>query len=1216
MRFLRVAIFLLVPGLLSAVEHSGTVRAADQFIPGATITARQGGAKLVTYTDENGRYSLDLTPGVWEIEVSMFGFKTLTTPITMRDQFVSRDWTLEMPRAGEVVAPPKPAATDTKPAAPTPAAAPATAPTTAATPPASAATPAKPATPATTGRGAQAQGRGAQANGRSGRGGRGQPTAQPGFQNADVTATDAGAQALAMAGSDAAVDTTNADTADAFMVNGSTSGGLGAASDQQMAMAGRGGRGGPPGGGVGGDMGLMTLGASLGGPAGDPLGMSGFGAAGADGGFGADAGGGGFGLGGGRGGGGAGGGGGGGGGGRGGGGGGGGGGGRGGGGGGGGRGGAAAGRGGRGPFNGQFSTFGNRRGRGQQSPYQGSIAITATNSALNAAPFSLNGKAQPKPSSATETITGNFGGPIRIPHLVSNDKWSFFLSFTNNDRRSANNAVNTVPGDVAGVGLGNQRAGDFSQTMQTVTVGTTRQSVPVVIYDPASMGLTPFPNAIIPTSRISPAAQTLLTYFPQPTYADLTTQNYLLSTSSPSLSNSVSLRTQGSITAKDRLSFNEQYQHQSSSSYSTFGFKDTSGGYGLSSTVGWTHIFKPRFNNNASLAFSRNISQSTPYFAYKTNISGELGITGTDTTPIDWGPPTIGFNNFASLSDGSPSLTRSQTTNFTDTVTYVAKKNHNLSFGGGYRRMQNNALSYAGSRGSLSFGGLLTTGLNPDGSKIANTGYDFADFLLGDPQTQTLSAANTQYFQNGRNDYYRGWAANAYANDDWRVSRGLTLNIGVRWEYFAPYTELFGHMANLDINPGFTAAQLVPAGGTGPYFGQYPASLLKGDPKAISPRFGFAWRPSQRANRLIRGGYSIFYSGSGYSGFASSMGSQAPFTNSVNLTATGPANPLSMLNFPSTAYSSSYFLNPVNSTYAINPNYQLAYTQSWTVAYQQNLPHNLLMELEYVGIKGTGLPITLLANQPIIPASSTAPLRIPNAGSFRYYTGEADSIMHAAQVRMTRRFTRGMSATALYTFSKSIDDDSNAAQDPFNLRLERALSSNDRRHQFSLNYMLSSPVGVRGLFRNGGWKTRLFAGWTLGGTFTYSTGAPLTPTVGGNLASTKYSLRADTTGAPLNAPGYPFFNLAAFTTPPANEYGDAGRDIITGVPSLGLNGQLNRAWRFGESRKQIQLSFRTNNTLNHVYINSFGTQVNSNTFGLPTGASATRAVTCNLRFNF
>src|SRR5580704_7081801 len=141
MRFLTLAIILLAPGLLFAVEQSGTVRAADQFIPGATVTARQGGAKLVTYTDENGRYSFDLTPGVWDIEISMFGFKTLTNPVTIKDAFTSRDWVLEMPRPGDPVEPIKTAATEVKkPDTPAPAATSATA---APTPAPAAATPAK-----------------------------------------------------------------------------------------------------------------------------------------------------------------------------------------------------------------------------------------------------------------------------------------------------------------------------------------------------------------------------------------------------------------------------------------------------------------------------------------------------------------------------------------------------------------------------------------------------------------------------------------------------------------------------------------------------------------------------------------------------------------------------------------------------------------------------------------------------------------------------------------------------------------------------------------------------------------------------------------------------------------------------------------------------------------------------------------------------------------
>src|SRR5262249_51871762 len=149
--------------------------------------------------------------------------------------------------------------------------------------------------------------------------------------------------------------------------------------------------------------------------------------------------------------------------------------------------------------------------------------------------------------------------------------------------------------------------------------------------------------------------------------------------------------------------------------------------------AGWSHSFKPRFNNSANFSFSRNISKSTPFFAYSENVAAALGITGTDQDPIDYGPPNLSFTNFSGLSDGSASLNRNQTANFTDTIPYVIRRKHNLQFGFGYRRMQQNALSYANSRGSFSFSGLLTSQLNADGQPLSGTGMDFADFLLGLP---------------------------------------------------------------------------------------------------------------------------------------------------------------------------------------------------------------------------------------------------------------------------------------------------------------------------------------------------------------------------------------------------------------------------------------------------------------------------------------------------
>ena len=805
LRSFFVAAIILGPGFITAAQHSGSVRAADQFLPGATVTAQQGGAKVVVYTDANGRYVLDLTPGVWEIQVEMFGFQTQRGEITVGDEPSNKDWTLEMPRYGSAAA--KPAPEPKKEAA-------------------------QPASGSTqrpwAGRGGGTRAANAASGGR-GAGGRGPNNQQgPGFQNMSVTPTEEGTQALASAAIEATSpdQASNADADPSYVVNGSMSGGLGAAADEQarrdrmmgMMMGGRGGLGGPGGPGMlGGGIGDMASGVPFG-PAGasaDPLGMNGFGAAGVLNGFGDGLGGapgmGGGGPGGGGGGGGGRGGGGGFGGGR------------------GGRGGANAQR--RGPFNGQYAAFGNRRRT--QPAYTGSVFLIVTNSVLNAAPFSLNGQAAPKPSSGSGRFGFNFGGPVRIPKLVTSDKYFFYVNYTGNRTRSGNSLTLSVP-TLA------ERQGDFSQTTTTM---------PATIYDPLSGS--PFPGNSIPVARFNPAAAGLLTYFPLPTYTGIV-QNYHLVTSTPSVSDSIGVRFNAPVTNKDRLNFNEQYSRNDSQSQQLFGYKDTTSGYGLSASAGWSHSFKPRFNSSLNITFSRSISKLAPYFAYTDNVAGNLGIEGTSQDPVNYGPPTLSFTNFGSLSDGSASVSRNQTTNVTETITYVARRRHNLTFGVGYRRLQQNSLSYANARGSFSFSGLLTSQIDTQGQPVAGTGFDFADFLLGLPQTSSLRLGDY-------NNYFRSWATNWYAQDDWRVRPGLSFNVGLRYEYFAPYTELQGHLANLDLSPqGNAVAVVTPANSVGPYSGKYPSSLINPDPlpthgrvASLPPRPDHA-RRRQTAGRTLR----------------------------------------------------------------------------------------------------------------------------------------------------------------------------------------------------------------------------------------------------------------------------------------------------------------------------------------------------------------------------
>jgi hypothetical protein len=1162
---IRACLFTLALSALPlhGAQYAGSVRAADQFVPGATVTARQGTTKVTAFTDENGRFAMDLAPGLWNISVEMFQFTTATGQVAISSNSpAQKDWTLEMPRLARSsdAAPPQAQSGSNRRRF------------------------------RDGGRGGFSRlgpGRGGPPGESAGVGAGGSAPAsqspQPAFQSAIVRATQEGQPAPGTDATAAVTPDTSTEgpgSEEAFLVNGSTSGGLAAASDDESRRqrANGGGRGGTLFAGGFGD-GSGPGGASLLGlPTGmtnpnsnDSLGLGGFGASAINGGFGGAPAGGGFGGnggGGGRGGGGRGG--------R----------------GGGGRGNRANPR---GPFNGQYANFGNRRRN--RATYNGSVSLTVRNSALNAAPFSLNGIPSQKPYSSQNNYTATFGGPMVIPKIMNWQRASFNLSYQGSYNLNGTNQLGSVPTPA-------ERLGDFSAVQSA--------ALPPIVYDPLSGA--PFPGNIIPASRIDPAAAGLLQLFPQPTYTGLV-ENYRLITTVPGWTESIGTRLTMPLNNKDRLSTNIQYQDRDSKSKQLFGYTDQSSGYGLSAAVGWSHSFAPRVNNSANLAFSRNVTQATPYFAYTGNIDSELGIEGPAAVPINYGPPSLSFTNFSTLSDGSASLSRNQTMNFTNNFTWVIRRKHNLTFGYLFRKLQQNTLSYANARGSFSFSGLGTSELGTNGQPVQGTGYDLADFLLGLPQSSSLRGST--------NDYFRSWSTAWFAQDDMRLLPGLTLNLGIRYEYFAPYTELYGRLANLDVNPGFTAVSVVtPGDPLGPYSGSFPTSLVRSEKNNYSPRIGIAWRPWARRTLIFRTGYSIFYSGSPYATLASQMSSQPPFATTATLT-TNLTDPLRLENGFSTSPSQ------VTNTFAVNPNYKLGYAQTWNFTVQNTLPHGLVVETEYIGTKGTDLAVNEQPNRAIAGSSiATQTLQIANATGFTYLTTGANSIFNAAQTRITRRFTRGISATALYTFSKSIDDASSftgsggtLVQYIGDLHLERGLSTFDQRHNLQTTFLFSSPVGIHGMLRNGGWKTASLAGWTLSGTFSATSGAPLTAYVSGNLANTGGlaafgTSRAEATGLPIETGGNLYFNPAAFTTPPPGQFGDAGRDTIPGLFHIAVNSSLNRAFRFGDSRRQIQLRISATNALNHVTITSIGTTVNAQTYGVPTAASATRNVTVMLRYNF
>ena len=782
------------------------------------------------------------------------------------------------------------------------------------------------------------------------------------------------------------------------------------------------------------------------------------------------------------------------------------------------------------------------------------------------------------------------GGPLRIPGLLKGDSTFFTVSYFGTRGQSAFYNVGTVP-------TAAERSGDFSQTLINGVVPT--------IYNPTTGA--PFAGNVIPSSLINPAAAGLLQYMPLPNLPG-TVQNFDFVTAVPADTDNVSIRLNQNFGKNDRLSLTESIQRRKSDTAQLFGYLDPGNGFGDNTVLSWTHNVGSNALNTATLTFNRNRTTQDSYFSYGTNVAAELGIQGTSQEPINYGPPTLSFTNFASLTDSLPSDSVVQYLSEGDSSSWV-KHNHTMTFGGDFKRQDRNTTTDQNARGTFTFSGIATSQI-VNGQPVANTGFDFADFLLGLPQASSVQfGADSTYFRQN--------AWDAYANDDWRVNPNLTLMFGLRYEYYSPLSEKYGHLVNLDIAPGFTAVAPVLPGAVGPYSGTFPNSLIEPDHDGWAPRAGLAWKPSSKHSTVVRLGYGIYYNPTALNHLATELSEQPPFAETQTLT-TSAANVLTIQNGLATAPTNATVLN----TYAVQKDYKIGYAQSWNVSVQQNLSRSFFVELSYLGTKGTDLDTETVPNRAALgssPLSSQNVLPIANAQQFIYDSSWGNSIYHAGQARLMRRFARNMSFNILYTLSKSIDDSSTfggvgnvVAQNAFDLSAERGLSSFNRTHVVNLNYVLSTPT------ESTWWKRN----WTLSGSALLESGTPLTARILGNqsnVAGTGVvgSGRAEATGLPIED-GSGYFNLAAFTAPLPGELGDAGRNTIPGPWSWSLNAAFGRYFTLGGegSRKRLELRLETTNTLNHVNITNINTVVGSAQYGLPTTAGAMRTADINIRFRF
>jgi hypothetical protein len=849
----------------------------------------------------------------------------------------------------------------------------------------------------------------------------------------------------------------------------------------------------------------------------------------------------------------------------------------------------------------QAGAFGNNRYGGRRL-YNGQLGITLDNSALDARAYSLAGQDTAKPGYNRMTGLLYLGGPLQIPKLMKNGP-NFFVAYQWTRNNNASTASALMPTEA-------QRNGILTTPVLDPTTGAA------------------FAGNVIPQNRISPQARSLLNLYPLPNFQGNSQYNYQIPIVSPTHQDALQSRLMKNLDMKNQVYGTFAFQDTRTDTPSVFGFQDKSGILGINTGINWSHRYNQRWSMNLGYKFSYLSTRITPNFENGENISGQAGITGNNQDPVNWGPPSLIFSNgIQPLSDAQSSFDRNQTSSLSSSILWN-HRSHNVTFGADFRRQEFNYLSQQDPRGTFTFTG-------------AGSGSDFANFLLGTPDVSSIAFGNAD-------KYFRQSAYDAFLNDDWRVSPELTLNLGVRWEYGAPITERYGRLVNLDVAPGFTAiAPVVATNPTGTLTGtDYPSSLVRPDKSAFEPRLGLAWRPLSGSSMVIRAGYGVYYDTSVYQNIATQMAQQPPLSKSLSVQ-NSAASPLTLANG---------FIAPpatTSNTFAIDPNFRVGYAQVWKASVQRDLPGSLQLTATYIGIKGTRGPQEFLPNT--YPLGSTLNPCPTCPSGFYYVTSNGNSTRESGQLQLRRRLHNGFTATLLYTYSKSIDDDaalggqvgsSNtqasgtqsttgqasfspapvaagpanfvSAQNWLNLSAERGLSSFDQRHLLNLQLQYTTGMGAGGGTLMSGWRGALFKEWTFASQITIGSGLPQTPLYLAPVQGTGITgtIRPQYTGAPLYAaPAGAFLNPAAYVAPLAGQWGNAGRNSITGPDQFTLNATLGRTFRLTD-RFNLDLRVDSTNPLNHVTYTTWNTTLNNAQFGLPVNANNMRSLQTTLRLRF